>query len=389
MISEKTFKIVLALLGCLMLLTATRIGVPDLLGVDAVSADYVIFHQVGELANAGQATLAYDAPAFKAHQLARTGSDVFMTWTYPPQFNLLTQVLALFPIWLGYLLFTGISFVFFVWAVLRLDGSAGRVALLMTLPAIAINLLTGQNGFLTAGMMALLSHFALSGQNARAGVVLGLLAYKPHLGLGLGLAALLRGGAKMVIVACATLAASLALATLAYGGEIWTALLNSVEHSGSLLEAGKYKLVRMSTPFALLASLGLGGGLALKLHMTYALASLLLVAYASLKGWALRHVIALGMIAGAALSPYAYDYDLCLLAPAITLVWPELSQALRPWEKTLFSAATLLATGFGLITVNLSDIIKHLSIELPSIGGAGLLIMLAITLVGLSRTKAA
>ncbi len=389
MVSAQTFRLILALLGGLMLLTALRIGAPGLLGVDAVSADYMIFHQVGELANAGQATLPYDAAAFKAHQAARTGSDVFMTWTYPPQFNLLTQLLALFPVWLGYLLFSASSFALFGWAVLRLDASAGRVALMMVLPAIAINLLTGQNGFLTAGMMALMSQFALAGQTARAGVTLGLLAYKPHLGLGLGLAALLRGGVTMVLLAIATLLASLALVTLLYGAEIWSALMVSVAHSSALLEGGQYKLVRMSTPFALLASLGVAGGLAVKLHMAYALASLGLVAYASLRGWALRHVLALGMMAGAALSPYAYDYDLCLLAPAITLVWPALSQVLKPWEKALFTAATLLATGLGLLTVILSEPLKTLTFDVPALGGAGLLTMLLLTLVGLMRAKPA
>lgn len=380
---------ILALLGGLMLLTAARIGAPDLLGVDAVSADYMIFHQVGELANAGQASLPYDAAAFKAHQAARTGSDVFMTWTYPPQFNLLTQVLALFPVWLGYLLFSGGSLALFVWAVLRLDGAAGRVALMMTLPAIAINLLTGQNGFLTAGMMALVSRFALAWQNTRAGVTLGLLAYKPHLGLGLGLAALLRGGVTMVLVASVTLLASLALVTLVYGAEIWAALMESVAHSSALLEAGQYKLVRMSTPFSLLASLGVTGGLAVKLHMVYALASLALVGFASLRGWALRDVLALGMIAGAGLSPYAYDYDLCLLAPAITLVWPTLSQTLKPWERTLFTVATLLATGLGLLTVILSGPLKTHAVDVPALGGAGLLVLLLLTLTGLARTKPA
>ncbi|WP_215959792.1 glycosyltransferase family 87 protein [Lentibacter algarum] len=373
------------LLVGLMGLTALRIGAPDALGVDAVSADYMIFHQVGELANEGRAALAYDAEAFKAHQLERTGSDVFMTWTYPPQFNLLTQLMALFPVWLGYLLFSGLSLAFFVWSVLRF--SSGRMALMLVLPAIVINLLTGQNGFLTAGMMALFARFALARQSTSAGVTLGLLAYKPHLGLGLGLAALLRGGFRMVAVACLTLAVSLLLVTLVYGPDIWRALQASVEQSNTLLQAGQYKLVRMSTPFALLASLGLTSGAALTLHFACALASLGAVAYAALRRWQLEHVLALGMISGAALSPYAYDYDLCLLAPALALVWPDLT--LTPLEKTLLTFATLLATGFGLLTVVFSAPIKQLAFDLPALGGLGLILLLAITLIGLRRTKLA
>ena len=386
MISNSTFKIILLLLLGLMGLTAARIGAPELLGVDAVSADYMIFHQVGELANEGRAALAYDAAGFKAHQAARTGSEVFMTWTYPPQFNLLTQLLALFPVWLGYLLFTGVSFAFFVWAVLGL-GPAGRTAIMLVLPAIAINLLTGQNGFLTGGMMALVARFALAQAPTKAGITLGLLAYKPHLGLGLGLAALLRGGVRLVVVACLTLAASLLLVTLIYGSGIWAAFQASIAQSSSLLEAGQYKLVRMSTVFAFLASLGLNSGAALSVHMAGALVALGAVAYASFRGWPLKHVLALGMISGAALSPYAYDYDLCLLAPAIALIWPDLT--LKPAQRALLAAAILLTTGFGLLTVIFSDPLKQLTFELPALGGLGLIIMFTLMFAGLARTNQA
>ena len=305
--SQRSLFMVLGLLVALIGLTALRIGLPELFGVDEVSADYMIFHQVGELANLGRIAEAYDAPAFMGYQASRTDSAVFMTWTSPPHFNLPLQGFALFGVGWGYLLFTGSSFALFVWSMMRLSQDATTWVLPLILPALVINLLTGQNGFLTAGLMALFARLSLTEQRGKAGFVLGLLTYKPHLGLGLGLAALLRGGWRMVAMATLTLLVLLLLATFLYGSGIWSAFRNSVSTSGTILEAGEYKLARMITPFALFSSVGLAPSLAILFHGGFALLGLLTLAWGALKGWQLRHVIVLAILSGTTLSPYAYD----------------------------------------------------------------------------------
>jgi Glycosyltransferase family 87 len=386
--SKRSLFLILGLLVALICLTALRIGAPELFGVDAVSADYMIFHQVGELANLGRVAEAYDAPAFKAYQLERTGSSVFMTWTYPPHFNLALQVLAPLGVGLGYFVFTTLSLAFFIWGLFRFGSDAAVWALSLTMPAMAINLLTGQNGFLTAGLMALFAGLALAQRSRVAGLVLGLLTYKPHLGLSLGLAALLRGGWRMVAVACVTLLALLALATLLYGPDIWPAFLGGVKTSGELLQAGEYKFSRMITPFTLMASFGFANASAMAVHVVWLLISFGVLTWGCLKGWRLAHVISLAILSGATLSPYAYDYDMCLLAPALALALPAIQGLGKP-ARMVLGASALLAGGYGLTTALLADQLAGSGLGQLSLGGLGLMLTQALAFYAMARAEAA
>ncbi|MDG1289502.1 MAG: glycosyltransferase family 87 protein [Lentibacter sp.] len=386
--SQRSLFLVLGLLVALIGLTALRIGLPELFGVDEVSADYIIFHQVGELANLGRIAETYDAAAFKAYQASRTNSAVFMTWTYPPHFNLPLQGLALFGVGWGYLLFTGSSFALFVWSMMRLSQDATIWVLPLILPALVINLLTGQNGFLTAGLMALFAGLSLTEQGGKAGFVLGLLTYKPHLGLGLGLAALLRGGWRMVAMAMLTLLVLLLLATYLYGSDIWNTFRNSVSTSGTILEAGEYKLARMITPFALLSSIGLAPSLAILLHGGCALFSLLTLACPALKGWQLRHIIVLAILSGTTLSPYAYDYDLCVLAPALALAYQAIKTELTITLRAALAASLLLATGYGLTTALFAGALGDAGFGLPALAGLGLILTIGLTFHAIRRFEA-
>ena len=386
--SQRSLFMVLGLLVALIGLTALRIGLPELFGVDEVSADYMIFHQVGELANLGRIAEAYDAPAFMGYQASRTNSAVFMTWTYPPHFNLPLQGFALFGVGWGYLLFTGSSFALFVWSMMRLSQDATTWVLPLVLPALVINLLTGQNGFLTAGLMALFARLSLTEQRGKAGFVLGLLTYKPHLGLGLGLAALLRGGWRMVAMATLTLLVLLLLATFLYGSGIWSAFRNSVSTSGTILEAGEYKLARMITPFALFSSVGLAPSIAILFQGGFALLGLLTLAWATLKGWQLRHVIVLAILSGTTLSPYAYDYDLCVLAPALALAYQAIKTELTVILRAVLAASLLLATGYGLTTALFAGALGDAGFGLPALAGLGLILTIGLTFHAIRRFEA-
>ena len=386
--SQRSLFLVLGLLVALIGLTALRIGLPELFGVDEVSADYMIFHQVGELANLGRIAEAYDAPAFMGYQASRTDSAVFMTWTYPPHFNLPLQGFALFGVGWGYLLFTGSSFALFVWSMMRLSQDATTWVLPLILPALVINLLTGQNGFLTAGLMALFARLSLTEQRGKAGFVLGLLTYKPHLGLGLGLAALLRGGRRMVAIATLTLLVLLLLATLLYGSDIWSAFRNSLSTSGTILEAGEYKLARMITPFALFASVGLAPSLAILLHGGCALLNLLTLVWVALRGWQLRHIIVLAILSGTTLSPYAYDYDLCVLAPALALAYQAIKTELTVTLRAVLAASLLLATGYGLTTALFAGALGDAGFGLPALAGLGLILTIGLTFNAIRRFEA-
>lgn len=310
----------LTLLAFLWVFTVVAFGWPDLMGLGPVMQDFHAFHITGGLVWDGTAALAYDAQALRPLQAQATGTDRFMPWTYPPHFNLVAAALALLPDWAGYALYAGGGLVAYALVLRALAGRWSGLVLGAMFPAMAICLGTGQNGLwvgAVAGMLALLP-------GRLAGVPLGLLTLKPHFGPGLALMWLLRRDAGTIAVALAVTVALLALATLAQGAAIWPAFARGLAEAGDFLAEGAYRLSRMVSVHAAAASLGLPAGVALAAQVVAALAMLALVATACLRGWPLRHQLAVALATAPLVTPYAYDYDTAVVGVALALLAPDL-----------------------------------------------------------------
>src|ERR1044072_353042 len=105
-------------------------------------------------------------------------------------------------------------------------------------PAVFVNLGHGQNGFLVAALFGA-ALVTLEQRPVAAGVLFGLLIYKPQFGMLIPLALLASGRWRAIVAAGATIAV-LALATLAaFGPEVWGAFLASSKVARTeLLESG-------------------------------------------------------------------------------------------------------------------------------------------------------
>src|SRR5262249_15252789 len=124
------------------------------------------------------------------------------------------------------------------------------VLLAVAFPAVFVNLGHGQNGLLTAALLG----GALALLEARpilAGLLFGLLAYKPQFGLMIPLA-LVAGGYWRTIAAAAVTGALVVVATLAsFGPETWHAFFASTGFSRTvLLETGDVGWHKMQSVFA-------------------------------------------------------------------------------------------------------------------------------------------
>jgi len=105
-------------------------------------------------------------------------------------------------------------------------------------PAVIINFGHGQNGLLTAGLFA----GALATLDHRpwiAGVLFGLLIYKPQFGLMIPLALLASGRWRTIVAAAATMALLVLTTLLVFGPEIWGAFVASSKIARvALIESG-------------------------------------------------------------------------------------------------------------------------------------------------------
>lgn len=327
MLSPLVLLVLVLAFGGQILLIALPLAVPRM-AADAtpVLLDFQVFHIAGQLAWDGDLATAYDPPKFWAHTQALTGSPDRMLWPYPPHFNLLTAPLALLPLWLSYLLFTGGSLLAYGLALRRLAGGQHTLVLAMLFPAIVICIRIGQNGFLIGALVAWLCHLVLAGR-AWAGVPLGLLTVKPQFLPGIGLVLLLRGRWQIIMVGAAVAVLALALATLILGIGVWRDFFHAMGELGQYLSRGRYQYHRMTSLFAALFALTGNGTAALagQIGLAVVLAGGLLLV--SRKGWPERHVLAAGVMASTLMSPYGYDYDLPVMGAAVALLAPELATA--------------------------------------------------------------
>lgn len=191
--------------------------------------DWMVYYGAIRAYLAGNLPLIFDGERFTAylnqHFAGWLAAPIgFRSWVYPPTFLLLIVPFGLFGFVASCAVFEAVTFAGLVAAVWQCVGRGGdrvlHVLSLLLAPAVWFNLATGQNGLLSAGL--LIGGFgALPRRPALAGLLLGLLSYKPQLWLLVPVA--LAAARQWRVLASAVLtAALLALASLAvFGSTAW------------------------------------------------------------------------------------------------------------------------------------------------------------------------
>lgn len=323
-------------------------------GVDAqgypLTPDFIVFWSASKLALSGTPAAAYDLAAITAVQhVAIAGADqANNAWLYPPTFYLLILPLALLPYLAAYLLFMGAGLAALaavVRGICRSQGLPWRDALLPLLgfPAVFINLYAGQNGLLTAALAGA-ALLCLERRPLLAGLLVAGLTIKPQLGLlwPLVLVCGRHWRALAGAVAGTLLFGALSLAVL--GNDTLQAFLAKLPALRQALAGDSLLLVRELTSFYSLGRLlGLPGSAAALLHAAVALTVAAAVAWVWLRrcDFALR---AAALLAGSLLiSPYLFDYDQGLLAPALAWFTAHAGRrGCRGGEQAAMAAAWLM-----------------------------------------------
>lgn len=297
-------------------------GLESALGLHGVAAgDFDVFHTVGVLAQDGRLTEAYSHEAFLAAQSELNGTVHDMTWTYPPVFNLLLLPLADLSRPAAYLVFVGVGLALYLFAVRLLAGRYFGLALLAALPPVMMSLRTGQNGCLTAALIGFVCCFLLRARPVWAGVPLGLMVIKPHIGVGLGIWLLFRRAWGGLAAAFVTVIVAGAAATAAFGPSIWAAFLSATGEASSYLSDARYPTFRLTSLYAALTSFGAAPSLAVLLHLAAAVLAVLAIVFSALR-FETRAGLAATLFLTVLLSPYLYDYDVAILGPAFALLLP-------------------------------------------------------------------
>lgn len=297
-----------------------------------------------------------EAPFDPALQLQRErelfGAETpFYGWHYPPYFLFIARALAGLP-YLAALLLWQVATLALYLAALRaiLAATAPDLArdplwllLALAFPAVFVNLGHGHNGFLTAALLGG-GLACLDRRPVIAGLLFSCLVYKPQFGLMLPLVLAASGRWRAFFAAAAGVLALTALTTLAFGTEVWRAFLASTEFTRAVvLEAGDTGWHKIQSLFAWTR---MWGG---AVPLAYAAQGAATLAVAVALGWLWHRsapfprqasALAIGTLLA---TPYALDYDLMALAPAIAFLAAHgKGRGFAPFEKSVLAALWLV-----------------------------------------------
>jgi hypothetical protein len=241
----------------------------------------------------------------------------FFGWHYPPFFFAVAIVVAALPYAWGLAIWLVASLLAYLAAIRAILARPETALIAAAFPAVFVNIGHGQNGFLTAALVGGALHL-LDRRPWIAGVLIGLLAYKPQFGVLIPVALAAGGRWNSIGAAAATVAVLIAVSFAALGGGVWQAFADSMNFTQTVvLEQGGTGWEKIQSAFSAVRTWGAD------VRTAYAVQIALGLALAASLAW-LWHSDAAFELKASALAtasllatPYVLDYDLVVLAVAI------------------------------------------------------------------------
>ncbi|MBE9558322.1 MAG: DUF2029 domain-containing protein [Proteobacteria bacterium] len=287
-----------------------------------IGYDFLTFWSASKLALGGDPAAAFDMQKlFEVEQATVPGIDKPFLWHYPPTFQLVTLPLALVPYIFSYLIWASLTLLAFVLVVRKLAPSPRTLWVTLAFPGTYINFLQGQNGFLTAALFGGAVLY-LDKRPVLAGIMFGLLSYKPHMGLLIPLALICGRQWTAFFSAAITTVLFALVATVTIGTESWVAFWNDIPIVRIIVEQGLLPWTEMPGLYTTLRLIGSPSAFAYGAQLVLALGVAAAVALVWLRKVP-TPVAASVLVSGTLLvTPYSFNYDLTLLAvPVALLAW--------------------------------------------------------------------
>lgn len=278
------------------------------------------------LLETGSARHIYDNDAFTAFQTTLAGNGIgWNSYFYPPPAFLSAALVGLMPYQIALPVYTLAGLLAFLIAVGAPRFKRPILLLLLAAPMTSFNMIMGQNGLISAalliGGLRLLAY-----RPALAGVLFGLLAFKPILGLLIPALLLIRRSWTAFFSATLTVAVTALLPVLMWGSEVWSLFFTDAMKIQQTVLHHAIGIGMLMIPSAFNSGrlLGLETTTSYVLHFMLAATALMIF---------LRHFmqhqlperpltaqdILVFTLTTAMLSPYMHNYDLSMIEGAILL----------------------------------------------------------------------
>jgi hypothetical protein len=314
--------------------------------------DFLVFYAAARAYFEGKLALVYDSAAFTSFQNALFSSDYFpqpvkfRPFFYPPTWLLLLLPFGLLGIAEAFGAFMAATVI----AATASEGRGNRWAWLavLTSPAAVWVVVAGQNTFLSVAL--LYGGFRLLDRApAAAGILLGLLSYKPQIWVLVPLALFAARAWRAMGWMIGTVIV-LSLASLAvFGAGAWLDFLDAARQVASGPAADEMFeriFTQMTTLLAAARIVGLPPPLANALQIAAAILAVAAVWYAFRKHGSSAARTAVLVTATFLVSPYTLNYDLLLLMPAVALLFQQAvaDKKFLPLERLTYFLLWLIPT---------------------------------------------
>lgn len=280
-----------------------------------IGRDFINLWAGPQLAFAGRWPVLTDFHAYHEAISELFGQRIpFHNWGAPPFMLILLWPFAQAPYFIAlgfWTVLTLVAYLLVTMSVVERERRMQGCLLLALSPATLINVIGGQNGFLTASLF-LGGFLALQRRSSLAGVLFGLLTVKPHLGLVIPFVLLRTGTWRGILAAVAVITFLVAVSVVTFGHEIWRDffLVTSAYQTNLLVTFAGFYTYMMGSVFSAVRTFGGSAQLAMIIQIGVAIP----VAIATTVAWGRtkNRILRIQLVASATflITPYLFVYDM-------------------------------------------------------------------------------
>ncbi len=302
------------------------------------SSDFSHYWVASRLAMAGDPTAIYDVSRIKAFGQT-AGIPVEIPWFNTPTFLMLLMPFSLLPYHISIFIWIFGTLGGYLLIMRRFAPHPQFTWLALAYPSAFSNFRYGQNGFLSViffgGGLVLLDRYPIT-----AGILLGLMTYKPQIALLIPVALVAGRQWKALTAMLITSGGLIGLSALLFGIDVWVVFFQKIMvmlggFSGGQISSGNFlPLWKMPTVFSVTMALGANFLIAAVIQVIIGISVVVIV------GW-VWHSKASPAVSSAILvlgtflvTPYSFIYDTVLIAiPLACLGWEAYTKGWLPGEK--------------------------------------------------------
>ena len=289
--------------------------------------DFTALWAAGKAAAEQSLSVLSNPAAFTGYLRTMFGPGIpHQIWPYPPPILLLARPLAELPLGLGFVIYSAVS-IGALWLALALAGlpSLARAAIILS-PAVAANMLAGQNGALIAALLCG-GLFLIERRPFLSGLLLGAVSIKPQFAVLLPVCLLASARWRPALSGCISSFTLACLAAYVFGLSPWVDFLSDNQNTVAAYIGAPWQSdpAQMIFSSAFMASRSLGAGLTAAYAVQIAVTCG--CAYSAWRVWRSPHfdprartAATLSLILLA--SPWVHTYDMPALAVSIVLLLP-------------------------------------------------------------------